>query len=118
MNLALHQQISLLPPSILWHKDETPLAANETALLTADRRVNSMRAATEITERVTVYKITCLVNGKEYVGITARTAAERWKEAIDEASRPKSKRAIIKATVVVARSPPVNRQTFHHKLRK
>lgn len=97
MNLALHFGIPLLPPSLLWHKDETPLACDEAALLTTDRGINSMRAAPDLTERVTVYKVTCTVNGKEYVGITARTAEERWAESVDTASRPKSKRAFIKA---------------------
>lgn len=36
-------------------------------------------------ESVIVYLITCLVNGKKYVGKSTRTRAERWKEHCSEA---------------------------------
>lgn len=32
------------------------------------------------TERICVYKVTCLVTGKAYIGITTRTAEERWQQ--------------------------------------
>ena len=46
---------------------------------------------------VYVYKITCLVNGKAYVGVTGRTVEQRWVEHTYDSARAKAPTHISKA---------------------
>lgn len=39
----------------------------------------------------TVYKITCKINGKLYIGITGKTTEERWKTHVKESRRDRSR---------------------------
>lgn len=64
-----------------------PLGCTRAAPLTTFRRASSKMAAEKILDRVSVYKITCLVTGKAYIGITSRTVKQRWNEHVAASRR-------------------------------
>lgn len=75
----------LFPPVLLWHNDETPLGCHPTALLTTHLTKGKTVADRNVIERVTVYKVTCLHDGRVYVGITVRTPPDRFRQHGDHA---------------------------------
>ena len=79
------------------YNDGTPPRANGVTLLTTDREDTPTMADESVPQRVSVYKVTCLVNDKQYIGITARTAAWRFDEHIADAVRGKSQRPLMQA---------------------
>lgn len=48
-------------------------------------------------EPVWVYKITCKVNGKAYIGITVKSVEHRWRQHINTANRLKTSRPFLNA---------------------
>ena len=60
----------------------TQAAINSLALLTIHQKGLLAVAKETVTERVLVYKITCISDGRVYVGITAKTVEIRWLQHI------------------------------------
>lgn len=94
--VAQHYGIAIPPPQVLW-QNGMPVVCTDTAPLTSDRRLNSTMADTNVCERITVYKVTCLVNGKHYIGITARSIEERWPEHVGMSRYSKANRPFLHA---------------------
>jgi group I intron endonuclease len=70
MNLAVNNIVSV--PALLLYKDGKAVVSSDLPFLATCRRGTSGMVDSTVERPVFVYKIKCLVNGKEYVGITCR----------------------------------------------
>lgn len=77
------------------YKDEAPALAGVAALLaTADWRDRAM-VTTKVDDLVNVYKVTCAVTGKAYIGITVNSLERRWAEHVRRAMATHSRRRFL-----------------------
>jgi group I intron endonuclease len=78
----------------LYESGGRTLAGVAAVLATTSERTTKM-VDSSVAERITVYKVTCRVSGKAYIGVTYKTAEQRWKEHVGAALWEKSRRAFM-----------------------
>lgn len=79
------------------YNDGTPPRANGVTPLTTDREDTPTMADESVPQRVSVYKATCAANGKQYVGITVKSVAARWRVHVSDAAWRVKKSALARA---------------------
>ena len=67
------------------YKDEGPAPGRVAVLLASATRRNRLMVASKVVERITVYKVTCIADGRVYVGITVKAANGRWVQHAQQA---------------------------------